>query len=131
MKQNARYEGGSGTGVDLTVLLVDGQQRPRHVDQGEALPTEIADAAVDPEFVERLLEQGDWQPTDPHAYYEAMTVDELTPLAADLEIEGTGADGNILKKDLVDGLTAAHPTVAADPIEDNDDDNDDNEGGTS
>jgi len=62
MKRNARYKGGSGTGVDLTVLLADGQQRPRHVDPGEALPTEIGGVPVDPDFVERLLEQeSEWE----------------------------------------------------------------------
>ncbi len=59
MKQ-AQYAGGSGTGVDLTVRLADGQQRPRHVDQGESLPDEIGGVPLDPEFIDGLLEQADW-----------------------------------------------------------------------
>lgn len=60
MKKNARYEGGSGTGVDLLVPLEDGQQRRVHVDQGQELPADFAGVAVDPEFVDRLLETDDW-----------------------------------------------------------------------
>lgn len=64
MKKNARYKGGSGTGVDLVVLLADGQQKPRHVDQGEALPDSIGGVELDPEFIDRLLEQeSEWEPT--------------------------------------------------------------------
>lgn len=70
MKQNARYKGGSGTGVDLIVPLVDGQQRPVHVDPGQALPETIGEGdfavAVAPDFVERLLEQSsEWEPVAP------------------------------------------------------------------
>lgn len=62
MKHNARYKGGSGTGVDLLLLLADGQHKPRHIDQGEALPTEVGAIPVDPGFVANLLEQADWEP---------------------------------------------------------------------
>ncbi|MDP2712308.1 MAG: hypothetical protein Q8O56_13910 [Solirubrobacteraceae bacterium] len=115
--QNARYRGGSGTGVDLTVRLADGQLRLRHLEQGEALPTEIGGVPVDPEYITRLLEQyPEFEPDDDGTVgedlttdYDDMTVEELAALAADrdLDIQGTGAGGKVLKKDLVDALTAA------------------------
>ena len=64
MKNNARYTGGSGTGVDLIVPLVDGQQRRVHIAQGEPLPENFGGVAIDPEFLERLLETPDWDAVD-------------------------------------------------------------------
>ena len=43
--------------------------------------------------------------------FAAMSPEELHILAEDheLEVDGTGANGNVLKKDLIAALEAAHP----------------------
>jgi hypothetical protein len=74
-EKRAVYRGGSGTGVDLSVPLGDGQHVPVHVDQGAQLPTEIEYGGVKHKvpasFRDSLLEQDDWsevnQATGPKA----------------------------------------------------------------
>ena len=58
--RKARYDGPSGTGVDLNVELADGQVKPVHIDQGHQLPAEIGGVALASGFVANLLSQGDW-----------------------------------------------------------------------
>ncbi len=94
MNTNARYKGGSGTGVDLTVLLADGQQRPRHVDPGEVLPETIGDIPVYPAFIAGLLEQNsEWElvgpAPEPPAPAVVLTDEER------VEVDAAIADGDI------------------------------------
>lgn len=98
MNTNARYKGGSGTGVDLTVLLADGQQRPHHVDPDETLPEQIGGVPVDPEFIAGLLEQESaWElvgpAPDPPAPVVVLTADES------VEVDAAIAAGDILTDD--------------------------------
>lgn len=59
-EKRARYDGPSGTGVDLTVPLENGESRPVHVDQGQQLPSSIDGQRVPASFRDSLLEQDDW-----------------------------------------------------------------------
>lgn len=62
MKKNARYVGGSGTGVELTIPLTDNQQRRVTVAPGEALREDFGGVRVAPDFIVGLLETDDWEP---------------------------------------------------------------------
>lgn len=59
--KRARYDGPSGTGVEIDVELSDGQTiRSVHVGRGQQLPAELNGVKVAPEFLDGLLEQEDW-----------------------------------------------------------------------
>lgn len=59
--KKARYDGPSGTGVDVLISLPDGQQRYVHVDQGHQLPTQMDDGTTIPASErDRLLKGDDW-----------------------------------------------------------------------
>lgn len=58
--RTARYTGPSGTGVDLTIRLQDGQERLVHVPHGEALPAELGGVSLDENFLNTLLQQDGW-----------------------------------------------------------------------
>lgn len=69
MSRRARYTGGSGTGVDVSVELVDGQNVTVHVDPNHLLPEEVEQGdrkvAVSDSARDRLLEQKDtWSEVD-------------------------------------------------------------------
>lgn len=59
-EKRARYDGPSGTGVDVPVELDSGEIRDVHVDQGAQLPTSIDGQPISARFRDRLLEQDDW-----------------------------------------------------------------------
>lgn len=59
--KKARYDGPSGTGVDVLITLPDGQMRYVHVDQGHQLPTQMDDGTTIPASErDRLLKSDDW-----------------------------------------------------------------------
>lgn len=58
-EKRARYDGPSGTGVDIPVELENGETRFVHVDQGAQLPTEIDGTPVRASVRDALLEQKD------------------------------------------------------------------------
>lgn len=59
--KKARYDGPSGTGVDVVISLPDGQQRYVHVDQGHQLPTQLEDGTTIPASErDKLTETDDW-----------------------------------------------------------------------
>jgi hypothetical protein len=60
MSVRARYDGPSGTGVDVTVELDTGEFRTTHVKQGGLLPEDINGVAITPAFRNSLLDQDDW-----------------------------------------------------------------------
>lgn len=60
MSVRARYDGPSGTGVDVTVELDSGEIRTTHVKQGGLLPEDINGAAISAAFRDSLLEQDGW-----------------------------------------------------------------------
>jgi hypothetical protein len=64
MSKRARYAGPSGTGVELTVPLDDGQIKSVHIEHGHQLPTEIAGQPVSAAFRDQLLAQDDWAEVD-------------------------------------------------------------------
>ncbi len=62
--RKARYDGGSGTGVDVLVTLADGQQRYVHVEQGHQLPTEVGGVDVPAKARDALTATDDWTEVD-------------------------------------------------------------------
>jgi hypothetical protein len=60
MSVRARYDGPSGTGVDITVELDSGEIRTTHVKQGGLLPEDINGVAISAAFRDSLLEQDGW-----------------------------------------------------------------------
>lgn len=59
--KKARYDGPSGTGVDVIMTLPDGQIRNVHVDHGHQLPTELEDGTKIPAAErDKLLATTDW-----------------------------------------------------------------------
>jgi hypothetical protein len=93
-----RYQGGSGTGVDLTVLLENGEAKPRHFDQGDEVPSEIGGVPVAQSFIDGLLQQDVWG--GPSADEQTAAAQETEPelkgkalddRAAELEIAGRGS----------------------------------------
>lgn len=56
----ARYDGPSGTGVDIPVELETGEIRNVHVDQGKQLPTDVDGIAISAKFRDSLLAQDTW-----------------------------------------------------------------------
>jgi hypothetical protein len=63
--KKARYDGPSGTGVDVLITFPDGQTRWIHVDQGHQLPAEMEDGPPIPASErDRLLATDDWTAVD-------------------------------------------------------------------
>jgi hypothetical protein len=56
----ARYSGNSGTGVDITVELDNGEYRNVHVKQGGTLPDDVDGTAISAAFRDNLLAQDGW-----------------------------------------------------------------------
>jgi hypothetical protein len=56
----AKYTGPSGTGVDLTVELDTGENRPVHVKQNGLLPEDIDGTPISAAFRDSLLQQDGW-----------------------------------------------------------------------
>lgn len=95
MKKNARYVGGSGTGVELTLPLTDNQQRRVTVAPGEALREDFGGVRVDPDFIERLLETDQWELVgDPPANVFGTGGLDLSPQEKD-DIAQAITDGEI------------------------------------
>ena len=59
-QKRAVYRGPSGTGVDLTLELDNGEFRSVHVDQGAQLPTEVDGQPIKASVRDSLLQQDDW-----------------------------------------------------------------------
>jgi hypothetical protein len=59
-EKRARYDGPSGTGVDVPVELDNGEVRNVHVDQGSQLPTELDGQPIKASVRDALLLQEDW-----------------------------------------------------------------------
>lgn len=98
-EKRARYNGPSGTGVDLTdVELVDGQIRAVHVPQGGQLPTDIGGVKVAASYRDGLLGQADWslvrQPgrRKPKKAAAAAQVSEGSPPASGSDDGAQGAE---------------------------------------
>ena len=84
--KKARYDGPSGTGVDLTISFPDGQYRRVHVDQGHQLPTEVDGLTVPASFRDALIKRGDWaevnvntDPPDPPKSADKSTKTDPAP----------------------------------------------------
>lgn len=86
--------------VVVELELEHGVKVTRKVMEGQRVP---------PQLIDGYLEAIGEKPADEQADYQAMTVEDLEKLAADreLDIEGSGKDGNVLKADLINALTAA------------------------
>lgn len=110
--KRARYHGASGTGVDLTVTLPDGQIRNAHVDHGDLTPEMVAGQRFPEAIVEQLVSQDGWEPDgwtpdEPEEIdLKKLGKDDLAARAAELglEVTGTGANGAVVKDDLVAAL---------------------------
>jgi hypothetical protein len=80
----------------------------RHVAPGDSVPADAVD--TDDQHDCNLVDEGRLVAISPPARnaYEKRPADELQAEAdrRGLEVEGTGADGNVLKKDLVAALEA-------------------------
>jgi hypothetical protein len=80
----------------------------RHVAPGDSVPADAVD--LDDQHDCNLVDEGRLVPISPPepSAYEKQSADELQAEAErrGLEVDGTGADGNVLKKDLVAALEA-------------------------
>ncbi len=72
----AKYVGGSLTGVDLNVLLDNGEIRNVHIDHGADLPSEVGGEKVSAGFRDSLLAQ-----SENFSKVNRATGDEVKPKA--------------------------------------------------
>jgi hypothetical protein len=78
--KKARYDGPSGTGVDVQVSYPTGEVRWVHVDQGHQLPTELEDGAKVPASVrDSLLATVDWSEVNIDDSSKAATTEKSDP----------------------------------------------------
>lgn len=122
-QQSKEQAGGAGdyrvvqvfcTYVEPRERDLGGRKRTLQVQRTGRFGDTIALSAAE---AQRLLDAGAVRPAGDAKSYEEMYVDELEELAAarQLEVRGSGANGHVLKQDLVDALSADDSAKLAPP----------------